>query len=81
MRDAAEHTLEFLLAFDGRVHWMAQGYRLEFEIRRVSPTPERPHRLRHAFTLHGPEGKCLVGFDNAHKVPARGAPGRAAHDR
>ena len=68
-----EHTLEFLLAFDGRVHWLEQGYWLKFEIRRVEPTTERPHGLRYAFTLHGPEGRRLVGFDNAHGVPAAGS--------
>ena len=73
MSSAAEHTLEFLLAFDGRVHWLEQGYWLKFQIRRVEPTAERPHGLRYAFTLHGPEGGRLVGFDNAHGVPAAGS--------
>jgi hypothetical protein len=30
-----EHTLEFLLAFDGRVHHLEKGYWLKFEIRRM----------------------------------------------
>ena len=73
MRDPQEHTLEFLLAFDGRVHWYSEGYFAKFEIRRVGPTPERPHGLRYAFTLHGPDGQRLIGFDNAHGVAARGS--------
>jgi len=73
MRDTQEHTLEFLLAFDGRVHWYPEGYFVKFEIRRVPPTPERPHGLRYAFTLHGPDGKRLMGFDNAHGVAAAGS--------
>ena len=67
---APEHSLEFLLAFDGQVHWFEGGYRLKFEIRRVLPTATRPHGLRYSFTLHGPKGERLVGFDNAHRVRA-----------
>ena len=33
-----EHTLEFLLSFDGHIHWYAEGYCVKFEIRRVEPT-------------------------------------------
>lgn len=65
---SGEHTLEFLLAFNGRIHHLEQGYWIKFEIARVSPTPHRPHGLRYAFTLHDPEGRRLVGFDNAHPL-------------
>jgi hypothetical protein len=41
-----EHTLEFLLAFDGRIHRYFGGYWLKFEIRRVSVTAAQPHGLR-----------------------------------
>jgi hypothetical protein len=68
----SEHTLEFLLAFDGRVHWLQQGYRLEFEAQRVEPSPGRPHGLSYSLTLHDPAGKRLVGFDNAHAVRPTG---------
>jgi Family of unknown function (DUF6516) len=67
------YTLEFLLGFDGHVHWLDQGYRLKFEIKRVKPTKERPHGLRYSFTLHDPDGQRLMGFDNAHGVPAKGS--------
>jgi hypothetical protein len=63
-----DDTLEFLLAFDGRVHWLESGHWLKFEVRRVDPTAERPHGLRYSFTLHDPKGNRLVGFDNAHAV-------------
>lgn len=80
----AEHTLEFLLAFDGRVHWLERGHWLKFEIKRVEATPDRPHGLKYSFTLHDPQGKRLVGFDNAHGVPAlgsrfKGSPAAADH--
>jgi hypothetical protein len=68
-----EHALEFLLAFDGRVHLFERGYWAKFEVRRTEPTPERPHGLRYALTLHGPDGGRLIGFDNAHAVALRGS--------
>jgi hypothetical protein len=68
-----DHTLEFLLAFDGRTHWLDQGYCLRFKIRRVPPTPSRPHGLQYSFTLHDANGNRVVGFDNAHGVAAGGS--------
>lgn len=76
MSGESEHTLEFLLSFDGHVHWYAEGYFTKFEIRRTTPTPERPHGLRYSrysFTLHAPGGKRLIGFDNAHGVAPPGS--------
>jgi hypothetical protein len=67
--EAAEHTLEFLLEFNGRIHHLDRGYWLKLEIERVEPIQERPHGLRYSFTLHDPDGERLVGFDNAHAVP------------
>ncbi len=67
-----EYGLEFLLAFDGRIHHLEEGYWIRFEIKRVKATRERPHGLSYSFTLHAPDGTRLVGFDNAHGVPARG---------
>ena len=73
MRSGDEHTLEFLLAFDGRRHWYKGGYCAKFEIKRARPTRQRPHGLRYSFTLHDPDGTRLVGFDNAHAVAAAGS--------
>jgi hypothetical protein len=70
---ADEHTLEFLLAFDGRIHLLEKGYWLQFEIKRGKQSPERPHGLRYSFTLHDPEGNRLMGFDNAHTVAPPGS--------
>jgi hypothetical protein len=67
-----DHTLEFLLAFDGRTHWLDRGYCLRFRIRRVPLEARRPHGLEYSFTLHDPAGRRLVGFDNAHGIPAAG---------
>lgn len=41
----ANHGLEFLLAFDGRIHHLEEGYWLKFEIKRVTAAEERPHGL------------------------------------
>ena len=70
MTSQNEHTLAFLLAFDGRIHHLDQGYWLKFEIVRTDTTKERSHGLRYSFTLHDPHGKRIVGFDNAHGVPS-----------
>jgi len=69
----SEYGLEFLLAFDGRIHHLEEGYWIKFEIERVEATKKRPHGLCYSFTLHAPDGARLVGFDNAHGVPAKGA--------
>ena len=69
-----EYGLEFLLAFDGRIHHLEEGYWIKFEIERVKATKKRPHGLSYSFTLHAPDGTRLVGFDNAHGVPAKGSP-------
>lgn len=68
-----EYALEFLPAFDGRIHHLEDGYRIKFEIKRVKATRKRPHGLCYSFTLHGPDGKRLVGFDNVHGVADAGS--------
>jgi hypothetical protein len=68
-----DHTLEFLLAFNGRIHHLEQGYRIKFEIKTVEATKARPFGLSYSFTLHAPNGTRLVGFDNAHGVPVLGS--------
>ena len=78
-----EYTLEFLLAFDGHIHHLEEGYRIKFDIRRVEASAARPHGLSYSLTLHAPNGTRLIGFDNAHIVPPRGSrfkPSPAASD-
>jgi hypothetical protein len=81
--DMEDHGLEFLLAFDGRIHLLEKGYWLKFEVKRTAADKARPHGLRYSFTLHGPGGKRLIGFDNAHSIrPPRSSFRKAAagHD-
>lgn len=72
-------SLDTLLDLDGQVlvidtagrHWV------RFSVKRVPATPVKPHGLDYALTLHGPDGRRLVGFDNAHPVrPTTGPSGR-----
>lgn len=67
-----EYALEFLLAFDGRIHHLEQGYWIKFEIKRIRATERRPHGISYSFTLHAPDGTRLIGFDNAHMPPRSG---------
>ena len=72
-RSGDDHGLEFLLAFDGRIHHLEEGYWIKFEVRRVRRTRRRPHGLAYSFTLHRPDGARLVGFDNAHGAQGGGS--------
>jgi hypothetical protein len=80
-RDA---TLDTLLDLAGQIFVVDAGgaHWVKFEVRRIEPTPEKPHGLDYSLTLHGPSGERLVGFDNAHAVKAQAGPGgkRAAWD-
>ena len=71
-------SLDTLLELDGQIlvidaagdHWV------QFHVKRVPPTRERPHGIDSSLTLHGPDGRRLVGFDNAHAVqPTTGPSG------
>jgi len=70
-----------LLDLDGQVFVVeAKGeYWVRFVVRRVDPSPERPHGLTYSLTLHGPRGTRPIGFDNAHA--ARGHAALAEHPR
>jgi len=50
-------------------------YWVEFKIRQVPVTRERPHGLDYSLTLHGKNNKRLVGFENAHAVTQTRNPG------
>ena len=66
-----DYALEFLLAFDGRIHVFEDGCWTKFEIKRVEASPVRPHGVAYSFTLHAPDGGRLLGYDNAHAAPSR----------
>ena len=65
----------FVVDPDGK-HWV------KFAVKRVDPTPERPHGLGYSLTLHTGSGERLVGFDNAHPVqPTAGPAGKSRKQR
>ena len=77
--------LDTLLDLDGQVLVVdpAGRYWVRFVVKRVPVSAERPHGLSYALGLHAGDGERLVGFDNAHPVPASGGPsgrGRRVHD-
>jgi hypothetical protein len=72
-RPAEDYGIEHLLAYDGRIHLFEKGYWLKFEFKRVAESGQRPHGLNYSMTLHAPDGTRLLGFDNAHQVPAKGS--------
>jgi hypothetical protein len=69
-------SLDTLLDLDGQVFVIdPEGrYWVKFAVRRVPVSPERPHGLSYALTLHGADGERLVGFDNAHSVRSSAGP-------
>ncbi len=68
---------EALLDLDSQVFVVdTKGqYWVRFSVRRVDSTPDRSHGLSYSLTPHGPDGKRLVGFDNAHAIRESHGPG------
>ncbi|MCC7017727.1 MAG: hypothetical protein IT564_11055 [Rhodospirillales bacterium] len=66
-------ALDDLLHLDGQVLVVdpAGGHWVKFVVKRVSPSPDRPHGLSYSLTLHDAAGNRLVGYDNAHPPPGR----------
>lgn len=78
-KEAHDPGLDALLLLDGEMFFpdAAGRYFVKFVVKQVEPSPERPHGLSYSLTLHGEDGKRLVGFDNAHPVSSqRGPAGR-----
>ncbi len=77
-----DHTLDTLLDLDGQT-WVLDEpgtYWIKFEVRRIPATPEKPHGLDYAISLHGPGSGVagdsrLVCFDNAHGIKGGSGPG------
>lgn len=79
-----DHSLDTLLELDGQVLVVddAGKFWVRFKVRRVEPTPERPHGLDYSLTLHDEANDRLVGFDNAHPVrPTSGPSGKKRKSR
>jgi hypothetical protein len=77
MAETRDPGLDALLGVDGEMFFIDPDgkYYVRFVVKVVPPSPERPHGLSYSLTLHGETGERLVGFDNAHAVRERFAPG------
>jgi hypothetical protein len=73
MKDDCDPSLDALLILDGEAFIAdPEGrYWVRFIVKRVPPSPDRPHGLNYSLTLHRETGAHLVGFDNAHAAPAK----------
>lgn len=69
---SGDRTLAYLLELDGEEIVYDGGFVARFSARRVKATLEKPHGISYSLTLHGPDGRRLMGYDNAHGVPHRG---------
>lgn len=69
---SSDDEIAYLLDYDGARFVFDEGYWVKIEVRRVMPTGERPHGLTYSLTLHDPDGRRLLGFDNAHAVRSLG---------
>lgn len=75
--------LDTLLELDGQImvvdsagkHWV------KFIVKKVDPSPKRPHGLSYSLTLHDKIGARLVGFDNAHSVSTGSGPGKRTSEQ
>lgn len=72
-----DYGLDALLDLDGVSFFIDndKSYWVKFVAQKVEPTPEKPHGIDYALTLHNPSGKRIFGYDNAHGVKAGRAPG------
>ena len=61
-------SIENLLDLHDQIIDQGGGYWIKIEAWRVEVTPEIPHGVRYALTLHEPYGKRILGYDNAHVV-------------
>jgi Family of unknown function (DUF6516) len=70
MRLGIDDGFEALAGFDGYEFMFESGFIAKFEIRRLDEVPRsgRPHPYRYSFTLHRPDGRRVLGFDNAHAI-------------
>lgn len=69
-------SFDTLVNLDGQIFYMGdKGHRVQFDVVRVPPAPERPHGLKYSLTVHNSRGQRIAGFDNAHSVRSTMGPG------
>ena len=65
---SGDDTLAYLLELDGEEIVYEGGFVARFRVKRVAPTPARPHGISYSLTFHAPDGRRLMGYDNVHGV-------------
>jgi Family of unknown function (DUF6516) len=73
--------VEWFLDLDGSVFFIDEKckYRIMINAKRTDVTPECPHGLNYSLTLHDSKNERILGFDNAHPVPANKGPSGKKH--
>ncbi len=61
-----DYGLETLLALNGEVFPMDNGYWTKFEARSVTVTQHIPYGISYSLTLHDRSNVRIFGIDNAH---------------
>ena len=64
--------LDTLLDLDGTLAEQGGGYWIAIAAWRVPVTAKAPAGVRYSLTLHGPDGRRLLGYDNAHATTPSG---------
>jgi hypothetical protein len=64
--------LAYLLDLDGEEIIYEGGYVARFRVKEIAATQEKPHGISYSLTFHAPDGRRLMGYDNAHSVPQPG---------
>ena len=62
-----------LLDLHDQVIDQEDGYWVKIEVWEVATSKDIPHGIRYSLTLHAPNGRRLLGYDNAHAVRAKGS--------
>ena len=64
--------LDTLLDLDGEIFVQEDKSWIKIKAKIVdTPSPERPHGIKYSLTLHAPDGKRILGYDNAHSVQTK----------
>ena len=63
-----DSALTTLLDLHGSILDQGGGYWIKIDAWAVEVSDEMPQGVRYSLTLHGPYGKRILGYDNAHAV-------------
>ena len=73
-QESPDFGLDYLLGLHGNIEVQNdEGYWVKMEVVRVRATSERPQGIKYSLTLHAPDNRRLIGFDNAHAVKPEGS--------